>query len=409
MPTSRSSFSRLRAAALTAAAILLVSSPPAGATGGPTIAYSSFQSSSYPQIWLANPDGTSPVRLTSAGGGCDGAVFSPDGTRLVYESPRYGWAMLFVIDANGTNEHRLLPTSFYAQSGTWSPDGLQLAFTHSSNNGQPGGIGTTWVVNADGTNLRQLSPAGVDDWIPSWSPDGTRIAFQSDVGGESQLFLMYADGSGRQQITTGPGSRGGPRWSPDGTMLAYSLFPTGVSACSIHIVHLDGTGDAAVTDTTGYNGRPAWSPDGTELTLHSNRSGNFRVYRINVNGTNLRPITAGTTAPGDWNGDWRFVNSPASADGGVEDTSLILRVPNPMCAGSVIRFATAVGQEARIEIFDSTGRLVRTLLRERLLAGEHSASWDTKDDTGRACPAGVYHCRFTCGNLVQTARLVYVK
>jgi TolB protein len=389
--------------------IFLVPSSPAEADGIPRIAYSSFQNSSYPQIWLANPDGTSPVRLTSAGGGSDGAVFSRDGTRLVYESPRYGWAMLFIIDSNGMNEHRLLPTTFYAQSGTWSPDGSQLAFTHSSNNGQPGGVGTTWVVNSSGTDLRQLSPAGVSDWIPSWSPDGTWIVFQSDVGGESQLFLMRPDGSDRRQITTGPGSKGGPRWSPDGTRIAYSVYLAALSAASIHTISADGTGGAAVTDTTGYNGRPAWSPDGTELTFHSNRSGSFRVYRINLDGTNLRPITAGTTAPGDWNGDWGLVNSPASTDGGSEGTELILRVPNPVRAGSVIRFATAVAQEARIEIFDSTGRLVRTLLRERLPAGGHSASWDARDDTGRACPAGVYHSRVTSGELTRSARLVYVK
>ena len=409
MSTSRSSFSRLGAVALAAVAILLTSSHVAGAAGVPTIAYSSFQGSSYPQIWLANPDGTSPVRLTSAGGGCDGAVFSREGAHLVYESPRYGWAMLFLIDVNGMNEHRLLPTSFYGQSGTWSPDGSQLAFTHSSNNGQPGGIGTTWVVNADGTSLRQLSPAGVDDWLPSWSPDGTWIAFQSDVGGESQLFLMHPDGSGRRQITTGPGSKGGLRWSPDGTKLAYSVYLAALSAASVHAINTDGTGDAAVTDTTGYNGRPAWSPDGTELTFHSNRSGNFRVYRINSNGTNLRPITAGTTAPGDWNGDWCLVNSPASAGGRAEDTTLILRVPNPMRAGSGIRFATVATGAARIEIFDGTGRRVRTLLQERLPAGEHSVSWDARDETGRPCPAGVYHCRLTSGERARTARLVYVK
>jgi Tol biopolymer transport system component len=409
MRAIQSSFARLGAAGLTAAAILLVSSPAAEAASGPTIAYSSFQSSSYPQIWLANPDGTNPVRLTSAGGGCDGAVFSRDGTRLVYESPRYGWAMLFIIDSNGMNEHRLLPTNFYSQSGTWSPDGSQLAFTHSSNSGQSGGIGTIWVANADGTILQQISPDGVDDWIPSWSPDGTWIVFQSNVGGEYQLFLMHPDGSGRRQITTGPGRKGDARWSPTGSGIAYSLYLATLSAASIHIIRADGTGDTAVTDTTGYNGRPAWSPDGTELTFHSNRGGNFRVYRINIDGTSLRPITAGTTAPGDWNGDWGFVNTPASADSGAEDAALDLRVQSPSCSDSVIRFATVAPGEAKIEIFDSAGRRVRTLLQEELPAGSHSVSWNARDERGRACPAGVYHCRLTSGERAQTARLVYLK
>lgn len=272
----------------------------------PRIAYTSLQASTAPHIWLANPDGTDPVRLSQGDG--DGARISPDGRRVVFESPRNGHAMLFLVGTDGTNEHRLLASAFYGQSATWSPDGLQLAFSHSSNDGSPGGTGSTWAVNADGTNLRQLSPAGADDWLPSWSPDGTRIAFHSTSGQESQLYVMNADGSGRQQITTGPGAKSGPRWSPDGTKLAYTLFPDpAASAASIHIMNADGSGDAAVTDSTGTNGAPAWSPDGTELSFHSNRGGNFRVYRIRTDGANLRPVTSGSTPPGDFNGDWRRV------------------------------------------------------------------------------------------------------
>jgi Tol biopolymer transport system component len=410
MPTSRTLLARLGAVALIVSAILPAAPAPAAADGTPKIAYSSFQDSSYPQIWLANPDGSGAVRLTSAGGGSDGAVLSRDGTRLVYESPRWGYAMLFIIDSNGMNEHRLLPTSFYSQSGTWSPDGSQLAFTHSSNNGQPGGLGSIWVADvATGANLRQLSPAGVDDWLPSWSPDGTWIVFQSDVGGEYQLFLMRPDGTDRRQITTGPGGKTGPRWSPDGTRIAYALYLPALSAASIHILDLDGAGDSAVTDTTGYNGRPAWSPDGAELTFHSNRNGYFHVYRINVDGTNLRQVTSGTTAPGDWNGDWGFVTTPASAGGGTGDMGLDLRVQSPAHADSRIRFATATADEATIEIFDSAGRLVRTLLQGPSEPGPRTVFWDGRDNAGRQVSNGIYHCRLVSGQTIRTAKLAFVR
>jgi Tol biopolymer transport system component len=383
----------------------------ASSPGVSRIAYSSFQSSSSPQIWLTNPDGTNMVRLTSHPAGGDGAGISPDGSLIVFESPRFGYAMLFLIGTDGTNEHRLLSTSFYGQSGTWSPDGTHIAFTHSSNNGGPGGTGTTWVVHPDGTGLLQLSSSSTDDWIPCWSPDGNQIAFQSNTAGTWQIFVMNADGTGRQQITYGSGSKTGPRWSPDGTRFAYTLLPDpAVAASSIHVTAIDGTGDFALTDTTGINGRPCWSPDGSEIAFHSNRYGNFRIFRIHADGTDIRPVTAGGTAPGDWCGDWRMVAVPPAAVGGPSGKpSLDIGIPNPMRVPSTVRFTTLREDETRLEIFDVSGRSVRTLLREHTTPGTCTVSWDGRSDRGDEIPAGTYFCRLANGGVCTTKRFVFLK
>jgi Tol biopolymer transport system component len=368
------------------------------------IAYSSSQGSANPQIWLVNPDGSYPRRITTNYAGGDGAAISPDGTQIAFESPRYGWANIFLIRTDGTGEHRLLSTNFYCQSATWSPDGTSIAFTHSSTNGGAGGIGTTWVVHADGSDLVQLSPSSTDDWMPCWSPDGTRIAFQSHVADLWQIFLMNADGSGRQQFTSGPGDKYGPRWSPDGTRLAYTLFPDpDVPASSIHVLGVDVGGDIAVTDTTGVNGRPCWSPDGSEIAFHSNRYGNFRILRINADGTNLRQVTAGATAPGDWGGDWRMVAvAPAGVEEGIADPRggdlLSLVRSNPMRAPSTLWYTTAREGDAALQIFDGAGRMVRVLTRQHVAPGTHSALWDGRDDGGIEVPSGVYFCRLVSGD-----------
>jgi dipeptidyl aminopeptidase/acylaminoacyl peptidase len=374
------------------------------------IAYSSFQGSSYPQIWLVNPDGTNPKRITQHPAGGDGAGISPDGTQIVYESPRNGWANLFLINTDGTGEHRLLATNFYGQSASWSPDGTLLAFTHSSTNGGAGGTGTTWVAQRNGSGLTQLSPSSTDDWMPCWSPDGTQIAFQSKVDGVWQIFVMNADGSGREQITTGSGDKYAPRWAPNGLWFAYTLFPDpAVSASSIHVARIDGLCDFAVTDTASVNGRPSWSPDGSEIAFHSNRYGNFRVFRVDANGTDTRQVTLGSAAPGDWGGDWRKVVVPAAGVGDRDrEIPFRLDVPTPARPRSVVRLSVDRTALADLVIYDVAGRRVRTLLSGVLVSGWHEAPWDGRDDSGGRVPAGVYFCRMQSGSFSLVEKLVYL-
>ena len=297
------------------------------------------------------------------------------------------------------------------QSGTWSPDGTRIAFSHSSNNGGSGGTGTTWVVNANGTGLAQLSPASVDDWGPDWSPDGTKIAFYSFVAGHAELYVMNANGTGRQQLTNGSGEKYGPKWSSDGTRLAFTLLPVAGSytAASVHVVNTDGTGDVALTDSASFNGRPVWSPDDSRISFHSNRSGCFQIYTMASDGSDVQRVTWVTSTPGDFNGDWAVVTLPAGVDDGTRGAGLELRVQSPVRARSVIQFTTPRETGASLEVFDSTGRLVRRLLRQQLGAGAHSCAWDGRDDAGRACPAGVYHCRLVSGGASRTAKLVFVR
>jgi TolB protein len=404
---------RIRAARATQVALwlALVAVSPATATGLSRIAFSSTRAGGgNPLIYLVNPDGSSVTRVSPNAYGGDSPALSPDGTKIVFESPRRFYGQLYVVGADGSSEHRLVIPDFYGQSGAWSPDGGRIAFSHSSNNGQPGGTGSTWVIHADGTGLTQLSPPGVDDWYPDWSPDGTRFAFTSFVDGRGEIFLMDTDGSDRLRITDAPGDKYGPQWSPDGSKLAYTLLPDpSVALASVHVMNADGSGDHAVTDTSSLNGAPAWSPDGSRIALHSNRSGCFQIYTIAADGTDLQRVTWVASTPGDWCGSWRDVTVGAAVTEPAGAASFALRVPSPASGRATIRFTLPRDGATSLEVFDSTGRRVRTLLRRQSGAGAHSVLWDGSDDAGRGCPAGVYHCRLASGAASRTAKLVFVR
>jgi Tol biopolymer transport system component len=289
----------------------------AGATGVPRIAFSSMRAGGDFHLYLINANGANVTRVTQGSYGGDGAVIAPEGSRIVFESPRYGYGQLFVVNTDGGNEHRVLSFNFYGQSGTWSPDGNRIAFSHSSNNGNPGGKGTTWVVNTDGSGLHLLSPLDADDWLPDWSPDGTRIAFCSFNANHGEIWVMNADGTGRVPLTSGTADRNGPRWSPDGAKIAYTLFPIpgDYSGASIHVMDAAGGGDVALTDTSSLNARPAWSPDGSQIAFHSNRSGCFQLYTMKADGSAVQRITWVTSSPGDFCGSWKVVQATPTGVG----------------------------------------------------------------------------------------------
>ena len=66
--------------------------------------------------------------------------------------------------------------------------------------------------------------------------------------------------------------------------------------------------------------------------------------------------------------------------------------------------------EVDLKIFDISGRLIRTLVSEVLLAGQHSSYWDGKDNKGKSSAAGTYFYQIQFGNKYsQSGKLTLIK
>ncbi len=183
-----------------------------------------------------------------------------------------------------------------------------------------------YVMNADGSEVNALSPEGVEDTAPIWSPDGQKIAFVSQRDGNREIYVMDADGQNAVNITRHPADDWTPSWSPDGTRLAFSSFRTG--GWEVFVVEMDCLAApescpdrlTQITNDDNANILPVWSPDGTRFAFNSKASGNWDIYTMAINGTDIRPVT--THPENDlsptWSPDGSQIAFESNRDGNVE-------------------------------------------------------------------------------------------
>jgi hypothetical protein len=83
--------------------------------------------------------------------------------------------------------------------------------------------------------------------------------------------------------------------------------------------------------------------------------------------------------------------------------------PNPAPGAATVAYQMPRESDVRIDLFDVTGRRVRTLVRDRRPGGFYAALWDGRDDGGGDVASGVYFLRMQAGTFDQTRRLVVIK
>jgi TolB protein len=154
---------------------------------------------------IANPDGSGIRQLRLAGGNIRSPVFSPDGKRIAFWRSEHQGAAIYIVNTDGSGLKRV--KAFPGGLGDkidWSPDGSRIAFDTPAFG--PPKSSNIYTIRTDGTQLRQLSHATggkINDGLDSWSPDGKKIAFVSNVSGTYEIYTMNADGSRVTQLTRG--------------------------------------------------------------------------------------------------------------------------------------------------------------------------------------------------------------
>ena len=156
-----------------------------------------------------------PDRFTASTRMESGPQYSPDGSRIVFESTRSGAYEVWLRRSDGSDLVQL--THFNSVTGTprWSPDGQQIVFDSRA----PGNA-DIFVVDSQGGAPRKLTNEPSTDIVPSWSRDGRWIYFASDRTGNHEVWKMPSAGGAPVQVTRHGGFAAFE--SPDGRLLYYS-------------------------------------------------------------------------------------------------------------------------------------------------------------------------------------------
>ncbi len=155
-----------------------------------------------------------PSRWLTRGGSVDRQpVFSPDGTRLAFNSDRGGNLDIWELELATGAVRRLI----VAAGDDWDPaytrDGKHVLW--SSNRS---GNYEVWSAEADGGRARRLSDDGVDAENPTATPDGAWIVYSSANPAKSGVWKVRPDGKEAQLVVAG--ALGVPELSPDGLWIA---------------------------------------------------------------------------------------------------------------------------------------------------------------------------------------------
>ncbi len=83
--------------------------------------------------------------------------------------------------------------------------------------------------------------------------------------------------------------------------------------------------------------------------------------------------------------------------------------PNPFNPETEIRFALTRDSHVVINIYNTLGQQIGTLIDTQYAAGFHSMRWDGKDRNGRPVSSGVYLCQIQAGAFSQVKKMSLIR
>jgi TolB protein len=236
------------------------------------------------EIFTTDFDGANVKQITHNQSINISPVWTPNGEQIIFTSYLKRNPDLYAIDLEGKNLRRF---SFYPGlnvAPSWSPDGKRIALMLGME-----GKSDIYLIDADGKNPKKLTSGHGNEASPSWSPDGKRIAFVSDRSGSPQIYTMTSEGTDVRRLTFEGNYNTNPSWSPRGNRIAFC----GRVGRQFHIltIGVDGSGLQKLTHH-GNNEGPSWAPDGRYIAFSSTRTGGSKIFIMNTNGSNQRPLTS---------------------------------------------------------------------------------------------------------------------
>ena len=91
---------------------------------------------------------------------------------------------IYVMSADGSTQTRLTVLNGNSKYPRWSPDGSRIGFESDVSGNEE-----IYIMNADGSELTNITNHLAQERNVAWSPDGSKIIFASDRDGNFDLYV----------------------------------------------------------------------------------------------------------------------------------------------------------------------------------------------------------------------------
>lgn len=152
-------------------------------------------------------------------------------------------------------------------------------------------------IKEDGSSRRKITNSNHECMMPAVSPDGSKIVFVQQSGKGMALWISNFDGRNQKALTES-GRNLIPSWFPDSKHIVWMIFKPGKDPAEnsqLHIMNTETLESRRLFSDPQQikfsNSMAVVSPKGTKVAFVSNRSGNYRVWLSNLDGSDAKPIS----------------------------------------------------------------------------------------------------------------------
>lgn len=173
--------------------------------------------------------------------------------------------------------------------------------------------------------------------------------------------------------------------TPNGVSLRAE-FRSDLGVEAVNVYRAAGAGDPRLIETV-YSGGESFA-----YIDRTTRPGETYGYRIGVQDP-----------------DGEFFSPTVNVTVAGIGVGLAQNTPNPFNPTTMISFTLPERELVTLSVYDTSGKLVRTLVNEVREYGTNQATWDGRNNAGTTVGSGVYFYRLTAGKFSESKKMVLLK
>ncbi len=253
------------------------------------------------------------VQLTQGDSDNYSPAFSPDGSLIAFSSYRLDNGEIYLMDLNGRIRQRVtFTTDFNESAPVFLSNPLYLMYSSEPKSSREVKVtlqssGSTLIYAGFNVThiyskvVQELLPIGFGVRSPSASPERKRIVYESNSEGHLEVYMLdlsaidleriEASAIHPKRITQSKSDDGSPTFFPDGKRIVFVSSRDGLHR--IYTMNLDGTDEKPLSPNRYDCYSPVVSPDGKTIAFVSARDGDIEIYMMDADGSHERRITNG--------------------------------------------------------------------------------------------------------------------